>query len=55
MPKQLYCTMCNGAITLHYVMCDVIEGQWHPECFNFKRCEEKHGEGCATHVYESPK
>lgn len=49
---KIYCSMCNKSISNHYILCDVIEGQWHPECFNFERCETKHGEDCHTHVYE---
>lgn len=49
---KIYCSMCNKSISNHYILCDVIEGRWHSECFNFERCETKHGEGCHTHVYE---
>lgn len=47
------CSLCNQIIYGHHVYCDVIEGIWHLECFNFERCEEKHGEGCMTLVLVS--
>ena len=51
-PARVYCSKCGANCTAHYVMCDVMPGQWCRDCFPWARCEKKHGEGCATLVFD---
>jgi hypothetical protein len=47
----IYCTKCGSECPYEHYMCDVIEGTWCSDCFDSIRCEELHGEGCATKVF----
>lgn len=46
------CTDCFRPTSAHFFMCDRVDGEWCPECFEKTKCGRgKHGEGCPTAVF----
>lgn len=45
------CTKCKEPLTSMLFMCDEIEGEWCPVCWEAHECPTSHEEGCATAVF----
>lgn len=50
------CGNCNAPLTLHpvYFACDEEMKSFCSDCWPSVKCEERHGEGCETVIFNSP-
>ncbi len=52
MAEEIICCGCGKDATNQHYMCDLVDGEWCPECFEKTDCGQgKHGEGCPTTVF----
>ncbi len=46
------CCNCDKDTSNLYFMCDMLDGEWCPECWEKTACSQGvHGEGCPTKVF----
>ncbi|NIJ34305.1 hypothetical protein [Sphingomonas oligoaromativorans] len=48
------CTACGAPLARGYMACDETMGHYCASCWEAVRCDQKHGEGCATAVWIAP-
>jgi hypothetical protein len=51
-PEPYRCSTCKIRLPGGYSACDETMGQYCPVCWPAVDCEERHGEGCATQVWD---